>query len=905
VTIDAGPFYFAYADAGEAFDPTVHNRMDEYVLSARRQLRERLKPVLQVEMVNPHIGVLNPARKTWVWFSYDTNSTAGIIPLFNGRIDAVPSDIFSEVITLQFESRPVDYFARLQRTAETKKIAPFYDQVFIDPIKRDDPDTILEAWSALWHVDPVTLEVTASDILNGEDGNEDFTADDAFYDSVRMRPTGQAPLTSVLVDASVSWTQTARGFVDMGNKVIFSYGGDGVINDWPAPLTQLQGGWSVQYSIAVDVYGIRQALTGNMTYSWTNPAKKHSDGDALSLNLSMTVPQLQGPFLHYILTEKTQSGVLDPFAVDEDGDPAPLNIPQSIDLTDVYCPLWQVNTSLVLRYDAARQRTERVIIMLKGNFQAVINDPLVTQNSETITKTGTDVGVPIVNLLNSTTVRGQPVEEGQIIFPDDPSLPGGRSAQIATNDGTAGNEEPEFSDIPGDTTLDNDVTWASLGTQSPTEGALDWTAVSHVPVGEIILPRLPLWTTWKVTLQPGLAQFPKVGVGISLYQIVQGNNGYFFSATLDGTTDIIEPIWPTTYGSTIIDGSVEWTCIGNQLPDGKTYFITPNGGTTGALGLIPPFGSHGTLHDSLSDNGVTWISIGPGDIPAGGTPGNVWARSYFPSDRGQQSIQYLIAVARAHMLMRARAIEVSFDCSFDRGISLTCRKTATLHDSRIGGGIALGKITSAELSVNGDTGEAICHVTMGCAVGFGGSVEEVEGDPVYAAPGYMQKGYQQYTGQTIVLPTLTDVGYSPPVAAPDDDGLVFPLDKDQIVVSEGIKGSRAAQETAIMSSFASMAIAARIGAGQGAGLGFTSGGSLFTSGGLGGVNSGLSTSIMLQQIAIQANANSVARALQRNAIYYDAQIKPVNSGPFFDLYKIDTTELQAPKGIDLTAASTP
>lgn len=879
--IDAGPFYLAWVDAGVAFDPDVHNVMDEYVFSWRRILSEGDKPKLEIEMMNPHIGILNPDRKTWIWLAYDTGSTAGIIPLFNGRVVATPANIFSEVITLQFVSWPVDYFARLQRVAESMKIAPYYDPVFIDVIKRDDPDTILEAWSALWHVDPVSLEVTASDILNGEDGNQDFSAADAFYDSVNMS-LKQAPLTAVLMDATVSWTQTARGFIDMGNRVILSYSGDGIINDWPKPLQTLSGGWSVQYSIAVDVFGIRSALTGTASYSYTNPEKQHRDGDTLSLNISMTVPQLMGPYLSHILTAKIQSGVLDPFAVDSDGDPSPLNIPASADVSSVYCPLWQVNTSLVLRYDAARQRTERVVFLLKADLQAVINDPLVTENSETITRNGTDVGVPIVNLLNWSSVSGQAVTLGQVIFPNDPQLPGGRSAQIATNSGTAGTIEPEFSDIPGDTTLDNDVSWASLGTQSPTEGALDWTAVSHVPIGEIILPRLPLWTTWKITLQPGLAQFPSVGVGISLYQIVQGSNGYFFVATQDGTTNTVEPSWPTSYGSTIVDGSVTWTCIGNSLPDGKTYFITPNGGTTGAPGLIPPFGSHVGLHDSLVENGVTWISIGSGDIPAGGTPGNVWARSYFPSSRGQQSLQYLIAVARAHMLMRARAVDLKWDCSFDRGLGVSCRNSATLHDPRITGGIAEGKIVYAELSVLGDTGEAICHLRAGCAVGRGAVVEQVAGEPVYIDQDYIEDDYQQFTGQTIVLPTLSDVGYSPPIAAPDDDGLVFPLDKSQIVVTESVKASD--QQGAIKGAFASMARAAQLAQIP---------------------TSTLSQSVINQRIEIEANANSVSRALQRHPVYYDAQIKPVNSGPFFDLYKITTTELQAPKGIDLEAASTP
>ena len=35
----------------------------------------------------------------------------------------------------------------------------------MDELKRDDPDNILEGWSALYHVDRVSLKVSASDIL--------------------------------------------------------------------------------------------------------------------------------------------------------------------------------------------------------------------------------------------------------------------------------------------------------------------------------------------------------------------------------------------------------------------------------------------------------------------------------------------------------------------------------------------------------------------------------------------------------------------------------------------------------------------------------------------------------------------------------------------------------------------
>jgi len=72
---------------------------------------------------------------------------------------------------------------------------------------------------------------------------------------------------------------------------------------------------------------------------------------------------------------------LDPFAVDDNGDPSPINIPASASTTSAYCLAWKIQTSLLLRYDLSRQRTERVLIMLNADLQSVINDPLVTQNT--------------------------------------------------------------------------------------------------------------------------------------------------------------------------------------------------------------------------------------------------------------------------------------------------------------------------------------------------------------------------------------------------------------------------------------------------------------------------------------------------------------------------------------------
>src|SRR5580765_7461553 len=116
--------------------------MDEYIFSARRTLAEGEKPLLEIELQNPHIGILSPGRKYWAWFAWNNGST--IVPLFFGRVVGAPVQIFQEVFTLQLVADPIDYKQRVQRVAEALKYRPFYDPVFIDVGQRDDPNTILE-----------------------------------------------------------------------------------------------------------------------------------------------------------------------------------------------------------------------------------------------------------------------------------------------------------------------------------------------------------------------------------------------------------------------------------------------------------------------------------------------------------------------------------------------------------------------------------------------------------------------------------------------------------------------------------------------------------------------------------------------------------------------------------------
>lgn len=162
--------------------------------------------------------------------------------------------------------------------------------------------------------------------------------------------------------------------------------------------------------------------------------------------------------------------------------------------------------------------------------------------------------------------------------------------------------------------------------------------------------------------------------------------------------------------------------------------------------------------------------IGTGEIPIG----SVARAQYFPTARGLQSLEYLFLIARSHLILRSRAVEITFECEFDRAIELSCRMNAQVQDNRLPGGTATGKVIKYAFGCTGDIGDASGQVTIGCAIGRAGSVVPVAGTPSYVNAGYVNVGYQFYTNQVMVLPA-GDIGYTPPGGTAQDDGLVFPL----------------------------------------------------------------------------------------------------------------------------------
>jgi hypothetical protein len=851
------PFFFAWVNETDNVFGPAFERVDEDIFALEIKQEEGQVATLDITVRNPRVGLLSPGRKVWAWLARQPVDGGAVVPLFFGVLVGVPTDLFKELITLQFIARPPDYIARKQAAAVALKIRPYWDPVFLEEKRRDDPDTILEGWSALYHVDRATHAVTASDILVGEDGTVTFAAEDAFYDSVSLT-LGQPPLADVQVQATVNWTQRTFGTVPGPNVNIQSYTGESFLNGWPKPGQELGAGWRVETSFVHDVYKVALTPMASFSSSWTNNSPEAADGDTAEMSSSSSFPALLSPEpLSYITTQHTQSGLVDP-----DAEP-PINRPAKVEITGTIVPLWVLNCTWTLRYEARREFSELLVFNLTANTQAVITSPTVEQDTELLTVSGANVGEPLVVFDAWSDFAGLAVGLGQIIFPNNPTRPGGLSYQVCVQDGTAGTHEPVFSDVVGEVTLDGTVEWASMG-PNPLTTQPNWPQAAHVPLGEIICYE-------PVVFNPAFGD------------LVSTRQSTYYLCTRAGETNRaiseIEYVPPATNDD-------------EAIPAPQHFFYIQGPFFTTQAGVIVNENGNGT---------VQWTCLGQApallEIPIGGTPEHVTGRCYFPTDRGCWSIEYLICRARARLRLRSRAVKVAWDCPFDLATGLSCRKNATLYDPRLPGGAATGKVIAYSLKAGGD-GHEIGHVEIGCAVGFGNSVPQITGTPEYTpSNGYMLPGYQRYDGAQ-ATPTGGDVGYTSPAFVPFDDGLSFPL--RELPARGTVSGSKEAQKAAIEAAIPTTVYLNNLGTPL-------LSGSTQSSTGAGGTVTAITPSDAwwieeLQRTNYPATAPYVMEA---NPVSYELLIDPVVNGPFNAAYAIEVTALEVPEGINLAAASQP
>ena len=296
-------------------------------------------------------------------------------------------------------------------------VLPRYDPVWIDPDKRPaqntagdlvgDIDVVLEGWSAQWHIDRTTLEVTISDLIEGDETLE-FTSDEVPYDSVTCEP-GEAPLTSVKVIGHVNWSQSANGIIDFGERWFDTWTGGSIASSWPQKGGGLSGGWSVYDSFAIDVFNINGKQTVSKQFNFENKEKTHIVGDPMSISQSWTEFPVGGQT--FISNLHRQAGVIpaeaviaydsggnafDPYAAIGTGDGGQKqNIPLHMSYNSTMVAGWLVHTMLKLQYDAGDKRLETARFNMVPDLQPFVTAPDPEEVSEQIELNGTDVGLDI------------------------------------------------------------------------------------------------------------------------------------------------------------------------------------------------------------------------------------------------------------------------------------------------------------------------------------------------------------------------------------------------------------------------------------------------------------------------------------------------------------------------------
>lgn len=393
------------------FDPVAHAREDEQIVGLEITHEEGGLASLTIDIRNPHVGLLALGRNLWCWLSWDAAWTPeggaepDIVPLFNGRLIGVPKLSMGEVVTLEFLARPDDYNEQKSALSGEMAVLPYYDPVWITAA--ENLDTVLETYSSLWHVDRTTLELTASDILMGEDGIITIGEDEAFYDAFSLS-YGAPPLTAVNVSGTVSWSQQGDGSLDVTETLVQAFAdagspyrsifavskrnyprwgytrvtgggliqvacGEGLRADWPSPGTSIGGGWTLSTDNEGEGKPLCYCIEADMPNGWLQPID-------YQVKTTMQEP-LTG----------TEVGIVD----------ATLLTNQWISVI-IKFPLNNYKIRMVLDWRADRQRTETVEAVITANVQRELSDSADSDHEDialtsTYVATAADAGgeVPI------------------------------------------------------------------------------------------------------------------------------------------------------------------------------------------------------------------------------------------------------------------------------------------------------------------------------------------------------------------------------------------------------------------------------------------------------------------------------------------------------------------------------
>lgn len=244
--------------------------------------------------------------------------------------------------------------------------------------------------------------------------------------------------------------------------------------------------------------------------------------------------------------------------------------------------------------------------------------------------------------------------------------------------------------------------------------------------------------------------------------------------------------------------------IGPILQNTKAFYQTSRGRTervsftlTGGLQplLTDPEGTD-VLNIALSSSALASPIDAGGGWPLYAESSN----SYFPTERGQLSLQYLMLLARSHMYVRARGISITVEPRWETVVdSLSCRMNMVVHDPRFPGGQVAGKVIGYTLAHDAAGKPLHASVTIGCMVGTGEVLDDIPPPANSYIDDYIDNQFENEPGGAVpVIPGELRYQAFDGLYVIDDDGLdLLNMTPSNVVQSIVITNGVTEQEQAI------------------------------------------------------------------------------------------------------------
>lgn len=270
----AGRVYWAWVPEAEAFNPTVHNRLDERVLELSVEESEGGFATVRAVIKSPETGLLSRSQK-WAHVSIEA-ADGTVVHLAKGRLTGFPISGGMRTVEIELICRPSDWDARLAAFAETLKVSPFYDHLFAWEVF-DDPDEIIDGYAGMYACDRVSHAATLTHVLTGEK-----TVDlGAPIDGSVSVSFGETPKRRCVVRLSAEWEQKVWGVWLAGDQIEATFS-DGYVSTL-APEALEASWWKAGDTIADNAVVQRAGL--NRIYPANETAYPRSTDEIESLGV--------------------------------------------------------------------------------------------------------------------------------------------------------------------------------------------------------------------------------------------------------------------------------------------------------------------------------------------------------------------------------------------------------------------------------------------------------------------------------------------------------------------------------------------------------------------------------------------------------------------------------------------